>query len=56
MVWFFHALSEARLDQARMVTAQTLHREYPHETVGYIFNLLKHGDIGELTLKDKKLL
>lgn len=56
IVWFFNAIGEARLDKARMEAAIVIQREYPKETVGYIFNLLKHGDIGELTLKDKKPL
>ena len=56
IVWFFNALGEARLDKARLDAAIVLQREYPHESVGYIFNLLKYGDISELTGKDKELL
>ena len=56
IVWFFDAVGEARLDKARMNAAIVLQREYPHESVGYIFNLLKNGDIGELTGKNKELL
>jgi hypothetical protein len=53
IVWFFNAVGEARLDKARLEAAIVIQREYPQETVGYIFNLLKNGDIGELTLKGK---
>ena len=53
IVWFFNAVGEARLDKARLEAAIVIQREYPHETVGYVFNLLKYGDIGELTLKAK---
>jgi len=53
IVWFFNAIGEARLDKARLEAAIVIQREYPQETVGYVFNLLKYGDIGELTLKGK---
>ena len=53
VVWFFNAIGEARLDKARLEAAIVIQREYPQETVGYVFNLLKYGDIGELTLKGK---
>ena len=56
IVWFFNAVGEARLDKARLEAAIVIQREYPQETVGYVFNLLKYGDIGELTLKNKKPL